>query len=282
MQHRILARSSRFRGRVARLSATVFVVATASRASADHCHSPPPDANGREPSELGLRVWVSLEAAAYDNAPYEGDYEGAALGASFQRGPLQAWAVMPSYRLLRSGQEFLGIGDLLTGARFAVLQDEAQTLAAGFTFVATWPSGDRTRDLGMGHVMIMPGIWAAWRVTEAFVHGELSYARAIASSADRSNHQDGPPVPRPLVDPMNSSEGAARLAAGYFLVEQLRARSSIYGAVPIADEHGAARGIVSAGVDLVVGSFETGLEGQVPVVGDPFTFKIVLTAAGRF
>jgi hypothetical protein len=227
-------------------------------------------------------VWASLEAAAYDNPPYEGDYEGAALGASFERRPLHAWAVLPSYRLQRSGQEFLGPGDLLTGARLSVLEDEARTLATGFAMVATWPSGDRARDLGMGHVMLMPGIWGDWRGAKAFVRGELGYARALAAASDHADHQYGPRIARPLVSPMNRSEATGRLAAAYLLHPLLRLKSAVYGAIPIADERGVARAIVSAGADTTAGSFDAGLEGHLSVVGNPFTFKIVVTAGARF
>jgi hypothetical protein len=267
---------------VAALYAAIAVGATPRVAAADHCHSLPPEPGEREPRGIGLRVWASFEAATYDNPPYVGSYLGVALGASFERGPVKVWAVMPGYRLLRSGQTFVGVGDLLTAARLAVIEDEAQTSAAGLGMGATWPSGDRARDLGMGHVMVMPGLWGAWRGVEAFVDGDVSYARALASSADHSAHRFGAPIPRPLVAPMNASEAAARLAAGYFLLERFRVRASLYGAIPIADEHGVERFIASAGADWIAEAFDVGLEGHLPVAGDPFTFKIVLRVGGRF
>src|SRR5262245_15740775 len=60
-----------------------LILTTANAASADHCHLPAPSDDRQERNGLGLRVWTSLEAATYDNPPYVGDYQGAALGVSF-------------------------------------------------------------------------------------------------------------------------------------------------------------------------------------------------------
>jgi hypothetical protein len=141
-------------------------------------------------------------------------------------------------------------------------------------------------------VMLMPGIWGELNRDRAFAQVQVVYGRSLGSHEDHTadphaGHHGHAQVqhvtgPGPIVNPMNTSEVAGRLSAGYRLTDVLRLRAGVDAAVPVADDEGESRAIAVLGVDLLPDPFNTAIEGQLPFVGDPFTVKAVFSAGFRF
>lgn len=251
------------------------LVHAAGRADAQPCHEPVP----LERRGIGLRVGLGAEYAAYRTARYEGDYTGASAAAQWDAPWARLRAALPAYRLDRNGLEVRGLGDLVLEGRVPFVRTEGDALAGGFVLAATLPTGDADRDLGMGHVMAMPGAWFSWIPARAFVTTQLIYGRALGAGAGGGHHGGGP---RPIVNPMNASEVEASASAGYLIHELVRARAGVYGALPVDDRTGASRAAALVGADLIVDRFDLSLEGHLPLVGDPFLVKVVLATGVRF
>jgi hypothetical protein len=245
----------------------------AAGARAQPCHEPAP----LERRGLGLRAGVGAEHATYRTARYEGDYQGLSATLQWDNPWARLRVAMPFYRIVRNGLESRGPGDLLLDARVPLLRDDDGAVAGGVVLATTLPTGDAERDLGMGHVMPMPGLWASWAPPRAFVAAQLGYGRALGAGGH--GHHGGP---RPIVNPMNQSELEASASAGYLAYEWLRARAGAYGALPAGDPEGAARAAAFVGVDLLIDRFDLGLEGHLPLAGDPFLAKAVVTLGARF
>jgi hypothetical protein len=248
----------------------------AGAAAAQPCHEPAP----LERRGLGLRVGVGAEYATYRTARYEGDYQGLSANVQYDGPWARLRVAMPTYQIERNGLVSKGLGDLLVDARVPLVHADDDALTLGPMLSATLPTGDADRDLGMGHVMLMPGAWAAWAPPRAFVAAQLNYGQALGAGGEGHSHHGGP---RPIVNPMNASEFEMAASAGYLLHDLVRARAGAYGALPVgSDDRAAARAAAFAGVDLLVDRFDLGLEGHLPIAGDPFLAKIALTLGARF
>lgn len=255
-------------------NALVLIVFVATSSNAQMCHEPAPTAS----LSLGLQVSLRSEFATYKIQRFVGEYQGLAVGLAWERSWLKLRAVIPGYRLTTNGLERFGLGDLLVDARFSFAVESSHTLRWGPSLAATLPTGDASRELGMGHVMLMPGLWAVWNGPRAFVQSQLSYGRGLGSSA--THHLSGP---SPIVNPMNVSEMEMAMTAGYTVIEQLRVRGGFYGAVPVAAPQGAARAAAFVGADLtLLERIDLSAEAHVPVIGDPFLAKLVIAVAARF
>jgi hypothetical protein len=254
-------------------------------AFAQACHAGPP----LEALGLGLHVSTSLEFAAYDNARGEGHWVGVALGAAYRRDFLRLRAQMPFYRLERNDETSTGPGDLIVGAEAALLRDEDR-FAAGIGVAVSVPTGNASDDLGMGHFMLMPGLWGELTRDRTFVQAQVAYGRALASRDDHAAHEhaghhgseQAVMGPGPIVSPMNFSEIEGRLSGGYRIVELVRLRAGVDAAVPVADEQGESRAIAVVGVDFLPDPWNLALEGQLPFIGDPFSAKVSASAGFRF
>jgi hypothetical protein len=244
-------------------------------ASAQPCHEPPP----LEHRGVGLRAAVGAEYATFRTERYEGDYKGASLSLQWDNPWARLRAVLPAYRIERNGLASTGVGDLLLEGRVPVVRTEGDELAGGVVLSASLPTCDADHDLGMGHVMAMPGLWLMWAPTRAFVSAQVNYGRAFDGGGSGHHNHAGP---RPIVNPMNRSEIGASLTAGYTVHELVRVRAGAYGATPVSDSEGEGRAAALAGVDLLVGPFDFALEGHLPLAGDPFLAKGVVTAGVRF
>ncbi|HEU4408417.1 MAG TPA: hypothetical protein VFS43_24345 [Polyangiaceae bacterium] len=240
-----------------------------------HCHEPAP----LERRGLGLRAGLGAEYATYRTARYEGEYQGASVVVQWDNPWVRLRAALPAYRLVRNGLEGQGLGDLLLEGRVPLVRPEGGALEIGAVLAATVPTGDAERELGMGHLMAMPGAFVVWAPGRAFVTAQLGYGGAIDVGSGGHRHHGGP---RPIVNPMNRSEVEAAASAGYLVHELVRARVGAYGAEPVFDEEGARRAAAFVGVDLLAGPVDVALEGHLPFAGDPFLAKVVLAAGVRF
>ncbi|HMJ16281.1 MAG TPA: hypothetical protein VK524_32935 [Polyangiaceae bacterium] len=253
--------------------------------NAQACHSP----SASEATSRGLRVGINAEAAGFHTRNYEGHYEGLRVSAQWSVPWASVYAALPGYRLLRNQAEFRGLGDVLVGTRVVALRMRADTARLGVAFAATAPTGNAEHELGMGHFMLMPGLFANRTLGRLMVAGETHYSRALVSkdsheasmSEHHHHHRAHAAGPRPLVDPMNRSEVSGALSASLALLPAFRMRAGVYGALPIADEDGASRAAARIGVGWTLPHLETMLEIHRAFVGDPFTQKLVLEIAVR-
>jgi len=249
--------------------------------AADHCApAPPPRARA-----LGLGLGASLEHASYWNETYAGTYEGLWLSASYAsreaRGP--RWDVaaeLPFYHLVRNGQDQVGPGDpflrgrLTFWRRSGSLRPE-EGVALGAALGLSLPLGDADADLGMGHVMIHPGLWL--RTTAELLRSEwtLSYGRVLGSGEHA--HGTGP-----LVSPMNESEATLGGALSLRIMRPLDLVASGMMALPVAAEGGEARGTVSLGMRLLLRAVDVSVGLALPALGDPFEQKLEVGVAHSF
>lgn len=148
---------------------------------------------------LGLAVGLRLEAAtaAIQRRPI--DYQGTSLRIDVHWRRFHLRAQGSWYRLRDSLDHTTGPGDVLLAAMWTAYQ--GRRLHAGLALPVGLPTGDADARLGMGHVMVMPGVFAAWRATPAITTSAgLAYNRAL-ESGDGHAHGIGP-----YVNPMTKEE----------------------------------------------------------------------------
>jgi hypothetical protein len=250
------------------LAVVLFACLRASAAAAQGCHVSDP-----HPSEA-LRVRLSTLAsfATYENPVYAGEYQGYTGAAGVEHRWFSAEASLTGYRIVRNGKRDHGPGDLMLMLRGTAFHfDEVAALGVGLG--ATFPTGDENKGLGMGHVMLMPGVWFALRHGGLRLALDVAYGRAIGDE-----HMHSTPG-GPLVNPMNASEIEHAVAASYVFWRGLFLSGRVYGAVPIADANGLAREALSFGLGGMVWRFELGIEQHLPLAGTPFEAKTVLRVA---
>lgn len=276
------------RSTVRRWLVPCFVAAFAmgqGQVAAQHCHAHAPV----DGTTVGVRLAVSAEAATYSRDSVSGEYEALWAIASASLGRFQLRLALPTYRIVRNDEEDWGPGDFEFDARAALFGQTSGGWVGGVMLAGTLPTGSRDKDLGMGHVMLMPGVWLGVQDGPAFAYGQLEYGRALADLSPSSSgaghehhavHVHG--GPGPIVNPMNGSEVSAALTAGYWFENWVRGRTGVYGAVPVGVSEGVSRLALFLGGDLVFRSVDFGLEAHVRAVGQPFDLKLVLSAGVRF
>jgi hypothetical protein len=234
------------------------------------------------PRPAGVRLELRALAAPFSHAGLEGDYLGVAIGAAYAWERVTVSAALPAWRLALGADTVTGLGDASLGVRMR-LWSPTERLSLGAELAAHLPTGDDDESLGMGHVMAMPSVWAHWQLAPAWqLAAQAGWARAIAhaplmESGGHAHHASGP-----LVDPMNFSELGAGVAAAWSARPWLAFAASGSYAAPI-ETHGEARGIVGVGARVQAGGgVEVGLEGQVPVVGEPFGARAIATVGAAF
>jgi hypothetical protein len=147
-------------------------------------------------------------------------------------------------------------------------------MRAGLAIHVMLPTGAEIDNLGMGHGMVMPSLWASWRAPPWTVAASAGYSRALV---DLGGHDHGP---APLVDPMNMQELAFRAAADIDVGHGVQLGGRAQGGTPLGSgaTHLFAGGRLAWGTPRV----STGFELQVGLAGDPFTVRGVLDSALRF
>lgn len=258
--------------------ACLLGVAAQNQAHAQSCHA----ASLREDAGASLRANVSGLFATYQNAQYTGEYQGLRALAAFMSPWLYGQVTLPVYRLVRNGLAEQGMGDAGTNLRVTALRMADGRLTLGPELAATFPSGDAARDLGMGHVMVMPGLWLRLELAGLSVSAQLAYGhsvQALGAGASGHHHHGGT---GPLVNPMNASELEHALGVAYALHDALRVTGRVLGAVPVAVKAGQAREIVAVGVQAIAGPFDAAVEVELPVVGNPFLTRTLLSVGAQW
>ncbi|MDC0673731.1 hypothetical protein [Nannocystis radixulma] len=262
------------------LIAAACLLAWVRPASAQQCHSMS-TSSWRTP---GVFVGVRFDAAGYRNFSYEGDYQGLAPVLSYNHRRFSLMAMQPVYRLTRNGLATYGLGDLLLAFRVPIQRWSRDHFTAGFGMATTLPTGDASRDLGMGHVMPMPEFWWANDFGRVVLLGNVGFARALAGSGGGGHHHGSGNNPHPIVNPMNMSEAEGALTALVQMHRLVWLKMGAYAAMPLgtADTPGITRVILTQGMSLTVRGLELGLDIQVPLAGAPFLARGVLQVGYRF
>lgn len=241
---------------------------------AQACHGSEPLSSLEREISLRLRTTT----ATFRTERYEGHYQALAAGAELAVDRFAAGVTAPYYRLLRNGLAEQGPGDLALELQVTAVGSGEEILRGGVDLGAMLPTGDAEAELGMGHVMLMPGIWAQAVFDQVVVSGQLSYAFALAGEAAHAHHEG----PHPLVDPMNASELEPSFFATFRATEVLELRGGGYAGLPIAVDGGEARAAALAGVGIRAARLFSRVEGHVPLAGDAFTAKLAVELGVRF
>jgi hypothetical protein len=245
----------------------------ADAAHAQTCHPP----SLREPSETGFHVGFVGIVATFSDVEH-GDYQGVIPNLSWHHPWVTAELALPWYRLEREDQEAIGLGDLTTDVRVAVYRIESGALAFGPELAVSFPTGDADKQLGMGHVMAMPGVWARLEVEKLSIMAQLAWGRALASAeahaehAGHEGHESVAPLAGPRVNPMNMTEFEHALGVRYAVHPNLAVTARWLGAVPL-DDTGVERQLIGPGLQLTADALDASIEALVPVAGDPFDVR---------
>jgi hypothetical protein len=223
-------------------------------------------------SGLGLAVGLRLEAAtaAIERRPI--DYQGTTLRVDLHLRRFHLRAQGSWYRLRDSIEHTNGPGDVMVAVMWTAVQSER--LHAGLALPVGLPTGDDEERLGMGHVMIMPGVFAALRATPTItISAGLAYNRAL-ESGEGHDHGIGP-----YVNPMTKEElgGAARISVRAAAMLQLVGETAI--AAPL---DGDMRMIVGGGFALQHERMSLSALAQAGVLYEPFTARGVVDLAYAF
>jgi hypothetical protein len=264
-----------------------------SSVSAQTCHAP----SLRQRPDDEVHVGLTHLFATFSDANGSGSHDGLIPTVAWSRPWVTAELAVPVYRLSRTGDEDIGLGDIAVDVRVALLRTDSGEVSGGLELAAMLPTGDADRELGMGHVMLMPGVWA--RVAgEAFsVMAQLAYGTALGDGYHASHagglhdHHGGEPgsaapIPRayPRVNPMNGSELEHALALAYAVHPNLSLTARWIGALAVEREgttRGVDRQLIGPGVQIETGVLDSAVEVQVPFVGDPFDFRLSVSIGAQ-
>lgn len=263
------------------LALLVALVVEPSRGQAQACHP----VELRKPERVPFRATLGMLAGGYGSGDDAGDYQGLYAGFGYWADWYGAELLLPAYRLSRSTGTDYGLGDLMVTARGTAIRAREGALTAGVELPVTLPTGDSSRELGMGRVMLMPGLWFSFVRAPFTVRLQAGYGRMLGTTNVAEAHHHGPssgPLRHPIVNPMNRSEFEHAVTLGLGLSRTLSVHARWFGAVPIADDHGEVRQILAAGATASLAAFDVTLEGQKPVVGDPFDYRLVLQLGASF
>jgi hypothetical protein len=244
-----------------------------------HHHEPAGSTGAAAPAPTdAVDLLVGVVGARYESRLYDGDYQGASLGASWRRGRFGVAAGVAAYRLTRNGQVLYGLGDLMFHGDVALIERDAA--AAGVMLGVSAPTGDDRKGLGMGHVMIMAAGWATWRPAGPLtLNANAGYGRVLGSAGAHAEHGGGS---WPLVDPMGASELTFGASADVAVADAIAIGAVTAGAIAVPRDDGDDR--LTAGVHVIVaaGRFTTTAAIGAGLVGDPYELRGTLSTAVRF
>ncbi|HEU4733218.1 MAG TPA: hypothetical protein VFT22_35240 [Kofleriaceae bacterium] len=222
----------------------------------------------------GLSAGLAVEAAGFDTTFYAGSYQGILPSVGWEHGRFGANATMSLYHLEENGRSVFGMGDAMAAGHATVFAGD--TVQTGVALHVMLPTGSELDGLGMGHAMVMPSAWGAWRPSPLTVTASGGYSRAMTSLSG-AQHDHGP---APLVDPMNLQELTWSAAAELEVGHGVTAGARTLGAAPIG--RGRTRVIGAGRVAWGTPRVSTAFELQLGIAGDPFTIRGVVETALRF
>ena len=218
---------------------------------------------------------VGVLAATYTSPIYEGDYQGAQLGARAAWGRIGVAASLAAYRIAKNGKTVDGIGDLMLHLHATAIT--RGHVMAGVMVMMSLPTADDLAGLGMGHVMLMPQAWVVYAPGRFAFAASAGYARMFGGHAAHAEH--GVAL-WPLVDPMNAIELPFDGTAMFALTPQLGVGARLAGGIPVGT--GDTRVAAGGRVTWIAGSVVTSAELLGGVAGDPFGLRGMLETTLRF
>jgi hypothetical protein len=241
--------------------------------TAQVCHGLPPvehaqaheHEDGEPRASYELVPSFGMQAAGIDG----GDYEGLSASLVLRRDWLTAVVTVPSYRLRRQEQSVWGVGDVAVQGHVRMLAHGPHSF--GWSLALGLPTGSAGDDLGMGHVMTMPGLFG----TTALGPFELLASLYLGLQLG-GGHEHGHGALVPIVNPMNPFELGAALRPSAALGNTFALYAVGLFAWPIV--HGAERAAAGPGVRLTLGELQLSSELQLGVTGGAFDAKGVLSA----
>lgn len=250
------------------LALVILLASAPASAQHDHAHD---DHAASQPAAIG--AGVALVAASFDTMFYEGNYEGIVTSVRWSNARFAAIASAGAYRVYKNGAQSYDFADVgLHGQASIVRRD---TLDAGVLAGISLPTGDSAHGTGMGHAMMMPGVYAAWTVERIRLAASVGYSRALGAA---SGHDHGA---WPLVAPMLMSEISWTAGADLRVAPAITAGLRSAGGLPTGDA-GGARAIAAGRVAWRSGRVDSAFELQAGVVGDPFTVRGVVSTMVSF
>jgi hypothetical protein len=237
--------------------------------------------------ERGVRLVARADTAGFATERDQGHYQGLFLGVRVAYDTVSVSSSLPLYRIVDDGVQSAGIGDVPIAARARLLTFDEKRVQLGAGLSLMLPSGDPDKELGMGHVMMLPVVFGRARFGLFETSAELAYGGTLGSN-DAPDHQQhhhygemAPDGTSPLVDPMNRSELEPLLAGAFDLDAPWTVRGGAYGGFPLGLDDGTARAVAFLGIEVTQGRFGARVQGEIPFVGDPFTAKLVLELSTR-
>jgi len=221
-----------------------------------------------------LAVGVSVEAAELHTMLYVGSYQGITPSLGWMHGRFGVSATVGLYHLTENGLSVYGLGDGMVAGHATVLA--TRTVQAGVALHVMVPTGAPLDWFGMGHVMAMPSVWAAWSARPLLITASAGYGRAVTALG--GGHHDHGPLP--LVDPMNLQELTWSAGADLEVGHRVQLGGRALGGIPIGT--GLARVIGGGRVAWGTPRVSTAFELQLGIAGDPFTIRGVVETALHF
>ncbi len=221
-----------------------------------------------------ISVGLAMEAAEFKTIYEVGNYQSIMPSLGWMRGRFGASATVGMYHLNENGLVVYGLGDAMVGGHATVVATEAVT--AGGALHVMVPTGAPLESIGMGHTMVMPSAWAAWRSHPFTIMASAGYNRAMTALG--SGHHDHGLLP--LVDPMNLQELTWSVGADLGVGHGVQVGGRTVGGVPIGTgrTHAIGGGRVAWGTPRVTTAFEL----QLGIAGDPFTVRGVVETSLHF
>jgi hypothetical protein len=247
----------------------VAIVLACAPAYAQHEHGGH-EHHGAKPPQLAARV--SLVAASFDTMEYAGNYQGAIPSFAWSSDRFAVLGRGAAYRIEKNGGTFYGAGDALVHGHVMVMR--GGSIDAGTSLAISIPTGSEQHSLGMGHLMLMPAVFATGSLARVRAAASLGYSRALGG---RSHSGHGA---RPLVSPMLPSEISWSAGADVLLGHRVAAGARGGGGIPVGE--GDLRAFAAARVAWQMSSVESAFELQAGLAGDPFTVRGVVSTALSF
>ncbi len=189
----------------------------------------------------------------------------------------------PAYHLQSERATVCGPGDPAVSVAIVAFGRRSGAPSGGIVLSGSVPLGDAGKRLGMGHPMLMAGIWTSmsWRhlgVAAKLGYGrELGNGRALGPSSHHAGHGSAPGA---VVNLMTSSEITGGISSTFPPVGPLRFTAGASGAVPMAG--GSARAILTTGLDVPLGRWDAGIRAEATAAGSRSLTRLIVTTGYAF